>query len=58
MTRLLDCTLEVNKFEPQLRCYVHFQTTTLEKGMNPLISPSIGKIVSLQFSHKDCYDIK
>ena len=34
--KVLDCSLEINEFELQLLCYVHFQTNVLGKGMNPL----------------------
>ena len=49
MAKDLDCNLEVNKFELQSRYYVHFRTNTLGKGMNPLILPAMGKILSLLF---------
>ena len=32
----------VSEFELQSRYYIHFQTNTLGKGMNPLILPSMG----------------
>ena len=35
---MLDCGLEVSKFKLQLCYCIHFQTNTLEKGMNPLSS--------------------
>ena len=41
MVKALDCGIIVNEFEPQSRYYVHFQTNTFEKGMNPLILPSL-----------------
>ena len=34
VTNVLDCDIIVSKFELQLCYYVHFQTNTLEKGMN------------------------
>ena len=42
MVKVLDCRIVVCKFELQLCYYIHFQTNTLGKGMNPLILPSIG----------------
>ena len=30
--RVVDCEIVVNKFELQLRYYVHFRTNTTEKG--------------------------
>ena len=41
MAKVLDCSLEVSVFEPQSHCYVHFQTNTLGKVMNPIISSAI-----------------
>ena len=38
---LLDCNIVINRFELQLRSYIHFQTNTLGNGMNFLISPCI-----------------
>ena len=35
--KVLDCCLEVNKFEPQLHYYIHF-----EKDMKPLSPSSYG----------------
>ena len=37
MTKVLDCGLEVSKFELPLCCYVHLQADKLGKDMNPLI---------------------
>ena len=36
----LDCVIIVSKSEQQLHYYIHFQTNTFGKGMNPLILPS------------------
>ena len=33
---VLDSNLEVNEFELQSHYYVHFQTNTFAKGINPL----------------------
>ena len=35
--KVLDCGLEVSEFELQSCCYVHFQTNTFGKAMNPLV---------------------
>ena len=37
MVKAMDCEILVSKFKLQLCYYVHFQTNTLGKGMNPLI---------------------
>ena len=37
-----DCNIIESEFELQLNFYVHFQTNTLGKGMNPLIPATIG----------------
>ena len=42
MVKAMDCEIIVSEFELQLRYYVHFQTNTLEKGMNPLILRAMG----------------
>ena len=41
MVKAIDFEIVVCKFEIQLRYYVHFQTNTLGKGMNPLILPAM-----------------
>ena len=38
--------------------YVHFRVNTFRKGMNPLIFPAMGKILSLLFLYKDSFGIK
>ena len=53
MANVLDYGLEVNEFEIQLQYCVHFLTNTLRKGINLLISPPMGLIISLLFSQKD-----
>ena len=40
MAEVLDCGLEVNKFKIQSCNYIHFQTNTLGKGIEPLYPPS------------------
>ena len=42
MIKAMDCGIVVSEFVLQLRYYIHFQTNTLEKGMNPLILPAMG----------------
>ena len=58
MAEMLDCDIVVSEFEFQSRNYIHFSTNTLRKGMNPLILPNMGKIVSLLFFYKDGFTIK
>ena len=41
MAKVLDYCLEVSEFELQSCCDVHFQTSTLGKGMNILIHPQL-----------------
>ena len=42
MVKAMDGRIEVSKFELLSCYYVHFQTITLGKGINPLIPPSYG----------------
>ena len=42
MAKVLDSRHEVSKCEVQLHCYIHFQTNTFGKDMNPLIPPAVG----------------
>ena len=42
MVKAMDCGIVVSEFEFQSRYYVHFRTSTLGKGMNPLILPAMG----------------
>ena len=42
MVNVLDCNIIVSEFELQSRYFVHFRTRTFQKGMNPLILPSMG----------------
>ena len=58
MVKTLNCGIIVSEFKLQLCYYVHFQTNTLGKGMNPLILPAMGYIASLLFFWKDCFGIK
>ena len=54
----IDCGLVISEFELQSRYYVHFRANTLGKGMNPLIPPAMGQILSLLFFKKDDFGIK
>ena len=45
MVKSLDFGIVETEFELQSRYYVHFQTNTLGKGVNPLILPAMGQIV-------------
>ena len=38
IVKTMDCRIVVSEFVFQSRYYVHFQTNTLENGMNPLSS--------------------
>ena len=42
MVKAMDGGIVVSEFELQSRYYVHFQTNTPGKGMNPLILPAMG----------------
>ena len=42
MVKVIDCEILLNEFELQSRYYVHFQTNTLGKGVNPLILLAMG----------------
>ena len=59
MAKVLDCGLEVSKFELQSHYYVPYQTNTLGKGMNSFIpQPTMGEITSLLFVYKSGFGIK
>ena len=58
MTKVLVCSLKINKFNLQLHCYIHFWTNTFWKGMNPIIPPAVSWKVSLLFFSKDDFGIK
>ena len=40
--KAMDCWIVVSEFVLQSRYYVHIQTNTRGKGMNPLILPAMG----------------
>ena len=56
MVKAMDCGIVVREFELRSRYYVHFRT--LGKGMNPLILPAMGKIVTLLFVWENGIGIK
>ena len=58
MVKAMDCEIVVSEFDLQSCYYVHFQTNTLRKGMNPLILPAMGWIVSLLFFLENGFGIK
>ena len=47
MVKAFGCKIVVRKFDLPSGYYVYFGTSTIEKGMNPLILPSMGLIVPL-----------
>ena len=54
----LDWRILVSEFEPHLHCYVYFLINTNSKGMNALIPPALGFIVSVLFFFRDGFDVK
>ena len=58
MIKAMDCEIFESDFKLQSRYYVHFQTNTIGKCINPLILPAIGQIVPLLFFSKDGFGIK
>ena len=59
MDKVVDSSIEVSEFELQSCYYVHFQTNTLGKGMNSLVSSSaMVYIVPLLYFYKDSIGIK
>ena len=46
MVKAMDCKIVVSDFVLQSRYYVHFRANTLGKGINPLILPAMGSIVT------------
>ena len=55
---MLDCKIVECKFEQKSHPYIHFQTNTLDKDMNPLIPLAMGWIVPLLFFSKDSFGIR
>ena len=58
VVNVLNFDIVVSDLKLQSRYYVHFQTNTLKKSINSLISPVIGEILPLLFFYKDGFDIK
>ena len=58
MVKAMDYGIVVSEFILQSRYYVHFQTNTLGKGMNPLILPAMGYIVPLLFFLENGFGIE
>ena len=58
MVKAMDCGIALSEFELQSHYYVHFRANTLGKGMNPLIFPAMGQIVSLLFFSENGSGIK
>ena len=58
MVKVLDFGLKVSNIELLSRYYIHFQTYTLRKNMNPLILPAMGWLVLLPFFYKGCFNIE
>ena len=58
MVKAMDYGIVVSEFEIQSRYYVHFRTNTLGEGINPLILPAMGQIVSLLLFYNDGLGIK
>ena len=40
--------VDLRKMDSKMHYYINFQTNTLGKGINPLLPPAMGLIVSLQ----------
>ena len=51
--KVLDYGLKISEFEFLSSYYVHFQTNTDRKFMNPFVPPAMGQIVPLLFFYKD-----
>ena len=57
VANVLNCDIIVNKFKLQSCYYIHFQTNTLRKGMNPLIPLLDCNIIVSEFKLQSCYYI-
>ena len=42
MVKAMDFGIVISEFELKSRYYIHIQTYTIAKGMNPLILPAMG----------------
>ena len=58
VANVLDCEIEVSKYEFSSRYYTHFRTNALGKTMNPLIPSGMGWIIPQQFFYNDGFGIK
>ena len=58
MVKAMDYGIVVGEFVLQSSYYVHLRANTHGKGMNPLILPTMGKIVPLPFFPKNGFDFK
>ena len=58
MANELDCNIIFCKFKFQSHYYIHFQTNTFRKNLNPLYLPAMYQIVPLMFLYKDGFGIK
>ena len=58
VANMLNCDTVEREFKLQSHNHNHFWTNTLEKGMKPLISLTMGETVSLLFFYKDGFGIK
>ena len=67
MAKLLDCDIVLSEFDLHSRCYIHFRTNTLGKGMNPLIPTAMewNSVINVQqewlwhwITNEVWYDIK
>ena len=59
LVNVLDCETIESEFEIKLHYYIHFFClSTLEKGINFLMSPTIDKIISLMSFYKDDFEIR
>ena len=47
MAKVMDCSLEVNEFEPLSYYYFHFLVNYLVKIMDALILPAIGYVIAV-----------
>ena len=58
LVKAMDSEIIVSEFVLKSCYYVHFRTSTLGKGMKPLILPGMGEIVPLLFFEENGLGIK
>ena len=58
MVKVLHCGNIINEFEFHLCDYIHFQSSPIGNGMNPLILPAMGKITPFLVISQDDLGIK